>query len=197
VRVELERPLQHEVMLRLQSAPLAALVFPIPNGIYLPARTPAEKTLVARVIYQLKLQGGLVPGAPDLVFLGPRSCGAIELKRPATRTLFGKHARGSLSPVQRAMQKSFAQHGVNYAICESWDEVRDILVSWQMLPGDWGRPPTHQKGAYGPEMTKAPRRATAEGPDTGTRNHQGMTRMRQRTSQCVVTANRKLAIPTP
>jgi len=189
VRVELERPLQQEVMARLRCAPLEALVFPIPNGIYLPARTPAEKTLVARIIYQLKLQGGLVPGAPDLVFLGPRSCGAIELKRPATKTLFGKHARGSLSPIQREMQKSFAKLGVNYAICESWNAVRDILVSWEMLPADWAR--------FGPETTTAPQRFTAEGPDTDIRNHQGMTRMRQRADRCVATTNKQLVIPIP
>src|SRR5262245_37695838 len=111
VRVDIERPLQREVMARLHCAPLDALVFPIPNGVYLPARSASEKVLVARIIHQLKVQGGLTPGAPDLVFLGARSCGAIELKRPATKSLFGKHARGTLSPVQREMQQAFAEHG--------------------------------------------------------------------------------------
>jgi hypothetical protein len=132
-----ERILQREVMARLRFAPVKALVVPSPNGIYLPARTPAEKVLAARVVHQLKLDGQILPGAPDLLVLWSHGCGGIELKRPAERNLLGKQAAGQLSPTQTAFRDRCDELGVHYAVCQSWDEVRETLKAWGRLPATY------------------------------------------------------------
>lgn len=134
--VQIERSLQHEVMLQLRSAEvrgdLNCVYYPIPNGVFLPGRTPAERSMIARVIHQLKQQGGMVPGAPDLVFLAAHAGGAIELKRPETRTLLQKFRRGQLSPNQLEQRDRINSMGIRWAVCSTWDEVRDTLSAWGM-----------------------------------------------------------------
>lgn len=138
-----ERILQREVIIRLGLAErmgaLDAIVIGSSNGIFIPARTAAEKTLAKRVVHQMKLDGMLTPGAPDLVFLWRDGCGGIELKRPASASLFDKRAKGKPSPEQVAFKQRCFELQVRYAICDSWEGVRDTLVSWGRLPKDFGR----------------------------------------------------------
>jgi len=134
---QIERVLQQEVMLRLKTAwhkgELQCAFYPIPNGLYIPARNAAEKTMAARVVLQLKASGGLTPGAPDLVFLAAHGSGAIELKRPETRTLLDVRRKGALSPAQKQQRNWLRELGVNWAVCSTWEEVRDTLVGWRMM----------------------------------------------------------------
>jgi hypothetical protein len=132
-----ERILQREVMARLRHAPLQALVVPSPNGIFIPARTQAEQTLARRVVHQLKLDGQLLPGAPDLLILWDTGSGAIELKRPESKRLFDRQRAGTLSAAQKTFRDDCQGQGVNFAVCESWAEVRDTLKEWGRLPASW------------------------------------------------------------
>jgi hypothetical protein len=140
-----ERTLQREVVLRLRHAPLDALVIGSPNGIYLPARTPAERVLAARIVAQAKAFGQLTPGAADLVVLWSTGSGCIELKRPAEKRLFDRQERGRLSPDQIAFRDNCRRYGIPYAVCESWPEVRETLQAWGRLPADW-IDPDHRVG---------------------------------------------------
>lgn len=132
-----ERILQREIMARLRHAPLQALVVPSPNGIFIPTRNPAERTLARRIVYQLKMDGQLLPGAPDLLVLWATGSGCIELKRPAEKTLLGKQRMGTQSVDQRCFEIRCDQLVVPYAICHSWPEVRETLKDWGRLPADW------------------------------------------------------------
>lgn len=132
-----ERILQREITTRLQFAPLDAIVVPSPNGIFIPARTPAERTLAARVVHQLKLDGQLLPGAPDLLVLWDGGCGCIELKRAESKRLFDKTRAGQLSDAQKAFRQRCAELGVRYAVVQSWPQARELLKAWGRLPADW------------------------------------------------------------
>ncbi len=125
-----ERSLQSEVMLRLRAGGFPMLTLPIPNSIYFPARTDAERSIIARVISQMKASGQIVPGAPDLVVLWSGGGGMVELKRPKYRTLLGSIPAGRGSPEQREMAERAATIGVPHAFCTSWDETRDRLREW-------------------------------------------------------------------
>jgi hypothetical protein len=137
---QIERGLQREVVLRLKHAPLRALMIGSANGIFIPARTPAEREMARRIVYQLKLDGAINPGAADLVFLWGDGCGCIELKRPATRDLLSKARRGELSEEQRAFRMRCFEHLIRHAVCESWADVRDTLIAWGRLPAGWREP---------------------------------------------------------
>jgi len=139
VAAQIERLLQREIALRLRAAPLSAKVIGSPNGAFFPARTPIERALVKRIVHQLKVDGQLTPGAPDLLFLWRGGCGCVELKRPASRTLLTSLARGVASPEQQAFRDDCEQLGIPYVICSTWDEVRETLVAWGRLPADWPR----------------------------------------------------------
>lgn len=133
----IEKALHQEVVLRLRLLPVVA--FSVPNSIYLPARSEAERTMAARIIHQMKATGQLTPGAPDLcVFWGGAggacpSGGMIELKRPASRDLLGKRPAGRPSEAQRDMAARAAELGVNHAFASSWEDVRDRLTEWGAL----------------------------------------------------------------
>ena len=58
---QIERNLQSEILYRLNRYPVVAI--PVPNGIWLPARSEAEKGIVKRLIARMKTDGMLVPGA--------------------------------------------------------------------------------------------------------------------------------------
>jgi hypothetical protein len=121
-----ERSLSIEVMMRLRAFPV--IVIPIPNGIYMPARTAPEKALVARIINRFKADGFMIPGAPDLVVLSAGGAVLIELKRPAERTLYRRQAQGRLSVEQEEFRDRCGRVGVPYAVCTSWDECRTALA---------------------------------------------------------------------
>lgn len=130
-----EKALQGEVLLRLRALPV--IVASIPNATFLPTRSKAEKEMARRLIGQAKRSGMLSPGAGDLVVMGaPRGkCigGFIELKRPASRTLFGKQPAGKLSDAQEDFRDRCAAVGVNWARCESWTQVEAALREWGVL----------------------------------------------------------------
>lgn len=125
---QIERALQQEVVLKLRVWPVLAL--PIPNGMFIPARTESERVLVARIINRMKSDGMLIPGAPDLVVLWNGGGGMIELKRPAARSLLTKTAAGRPSQSQLTMAERAAELGIKHAFCTSWDKVKDRLTEW-------------------------------------------------------------------
>ena len=119
--IQLEKVLQQEVLLRLRLYPVIPVV--VPNSIYFPARTEAERNIISRVVAQMKNDGMLVPGSPDLILLGERGGLCVELKRPASRDLFGRRPRGRLSPEQRAFRERCVDVGVEYLVAECWEDV--------------------------------------------------------------------------
>ena len=48
----------------------------------------------------------------------------VELKRPASRDLFGRKPRGRLSPEQRAFRDRCVDVGVEYLVAECWEDVQ-------------------------------------------------------------------------
>lgn len=118
-------------MVRLRSFPVVAA--PIPNGVWLPARTQAERTMAARIISQMKKMNLLLPGAPDIVVLGAGGAGFLELKRAAEKTLMGRVSRGQLSDEQKGFRDRCQTAGVNWAVCTSWIEAETALRQWGIL----------------------------------------------------------------
>lgn len=122
----LERTLQTEIMLRIARYPVVCAA--IPNGIWLPAHTEAERTVVARLIARMKTDGMLTPGAPDLVLMGARGSMCVELKRPATRDLFGRNKpKGRLSDDQKMFRQRCNDTGVEYLVATCWEDVAGML----------------------------------------------------------------------
>jgi hypothetical protein len=126
--LQAERSLQQEIAWRLKTLPLVAL--PIPNGLWIPARTQAERSLVARIIARMKADGMLLPGAPDFVLMWHGGCAAIELKRPKMRDLLGTRPAGRPTDNQRWFAERCAELGVHHAYCTSWDELKAKLNKW-------------------------------------------------------------------
>jgi len=122
---QIERNLQSEILYRLNRYPVVAI--PVPNGIWLPAHNEAERAVVARLMARMKSDGMLTPGAPDLVIAGEKRCVMVELKRPASRDLFGRKPKGRLSPEQKAFQQRCVDCGVEYIVASSWDDVQCML----------------------------------------------------------------------
>jgi len=114
---QLERSLQTEILYRLARYPVIAI--PVPNGIWLPAHNEQERTVVARLM--------LVPGAPDLVVMGEKRAVCVELKRAASRDLFGRKPKGRLSPEQKAFRQRCVACDVSYHVASSWEDVQCIL----------------------------------------------------------------------
>ena len=124
---QLERSLQTEILLRLGRYPVVAI--PSCNGMYIPSRNEAEAALVARIINRMKSDGMLLPGAPDLVLLGEKGSLCVELKRPASRDLFGRKPRGRLSPEQKIFRDRCVAAGVEYLVADCWSDVESRLYS--------------------------------------------------------------------
>ena len=122
---QLERSLQTEILYRLARYPVVAI--PVPNGIWLPAHNEAERVVVARLMARMKSDGMLTPGAPDLVLMGERGALCVELKRSASRDLFGRKPRGRLSPEQKAFQQRCVNCGVEYIVASSWEDIEYII----------------------------------------------------------------------
>jgi hypothetical protein len=128
--VQAERALQSEIMLRLRAGGWPVIALPIPNSIYFPARTDAERSIIARVINQMKNAGMLVPGAPDLALFWAGGGGTIELKRPKAQSLIGSRPAGKPSAAQTEFAERAAALGTNHAYATRWEEVRDRLIEW-------------------------------------------------------------------
>ncbi len=122
---QIERNLQTDILYRLNRYPVVAI--PVPNGIWLPARSDAEKDIVKRLIARMKSDGMLVPGAPDLVLLGAKGAVCVELKREPSRDLFMRRPRGRLSPEQKAFKQRCADAGVGYLVAYYWADVERRL----------------------------------------------------------------------
>ena len=125
VTAQLEKALTQEVMYRVKRYPVIAV--PVPNSVYFPARNDAERSIISRVVSQMKNDGMLVPGSPDLILLGERGSLCVELKRPASRDLFMRRPRGRLSPEQRAFQQRCVDCGVEYIVASDWDDIEHRL----------------------------------------------------------------------
>ena len=122
---QLERSLQTEILYRLARYPVIACA--IPNGIFLPAHNEAERVLVRRIVARMRDDGMLTPGAPDLVIAGERGAVMVELKRPASRDLFGRKPKGRLSPEQKSFQQRCIDCGVEYTIASCWEDIQCVL----------------------------------------------------------------------
>ena len=122
---QIERNLQSEILYRLNRYPVVAI--PVPNGIWLPAHNEEERVVVARLIARMKSDGMLTPGAPDMVIAGERGCVMVELKRPASRDLFGRRPRGRLSPEQKEFRDRCIDTGVDYLVASSWEDIQAVL----------------------------------------------------------------------
>ena len=122
---QLERNLQSEILYRLARYPVVAV--PVPNGIWLPAHNEAERAVVARLMARMKTDGMLVPGAPDLILMGEQRAVCVELKRSASRDLFGRKPKGRLSPEQKAFRERCIDTGVEYIVAECWEDVQCVL----------------------------------------------------------------------
>jgi len=122
---QLERSLQTDILYRLNRYPVVAAA--IPNGLWIPSRDDKERDLVARIVARMKSDGMLTPGAPDLVLLGAKGALCVELKRPASRDLFGRKPKGRLSPEQAAFRARCERAGVRYVVACDWADVEPGL----------------------------------------------------------------------
>jgi hypothetical protein len=86
-----------------------------------------NETVIADNLDLLRLEKkramGMVPGAPDLVFLKKDGCLQIELK-------YGKNG---LSANQKKFCELSQKQDVPYVLCRSWEDVRDTLVEHGFL----------------------------------------------------------------
>ena len=122
---QIERNLQVEILYRLNRYPVVAI--PVPNGMWIPARGESEERIAARIISRMKSDGMLLPGAPDLILMGEQRAVCVELKRSASRDLFGRKPKGRLSPEQRAFRDRCIDTGVDYLVASSWEDVLCML----------------------------------------------------------------------
>jgi len=122
---QLERSLQTEILYRLARYPVVAI--PVPNGLWIPSHNEAERAVVARLMARMKSDGMLLPGSPDLILMGERRAVCVELKRPASRDLFGRKPKGRLSPEQKAFEQHCIDCGVEYIVASSWDDIAAVL----------------------------------------------------------------------
>src|SRR5579875_137233 len=103
-----ERALQAQILARLATTRRPLLALPIPNGVWIPARSAA-----------------------DLVLLWPGGGALVELKRPPERDLFGRaRPKGRLSAAQTALAERARRLGINYAVVTGWDELEARLSAW-------------------------------------------------------------------
>lgn len=121
-----ERALQTEIMWKLARYPVIAI--PIPNGTWLPVSRgeggDRERALVGKIINRMKATGMMVPGSPDLILLGAKGALCVELKRPASKDVSGRHQKGRLSPEQKAFRERCANAGVSYLVAYCWEDVQ-------------------------------------------------------------------------
>ena len=124
---QIERGLQAEVCMRLGRFPVVYAA--IPNGLWIPARSEQEKALVARIMARMRNDGQITPGAGDLAVIGPRGGMYVELKRPASRDLFGRRPRGRLSEEQKLFRDRCLSAGVEYLVADCWADIECRLYT--------------------------------------------------------------------
>jgi hypothetical protein len=130
--MQLERVLQQEIITRIELGKWPIVWVPVPNGIWIPARTASERSIVKRIIAQLKTAGMLRTGACDLVLLWNGGAACVECKRPATQTLFGKIPAGRSSKEQKGFAEECAANGVVYVVVQSWEELIGYFMEWKI-----------------------------------------------------------------
>ena len=131
---QLERSIQSEIMIRLRAGAYPVLALPIPNGIFIPTHKEEEKELVRRIVARMKSDGLLLPGSLDLSLHWKGGGGIMDVKRPASKDLFGhRKPAGRPSEAQKELVKRAQALGVNYAFVHSWEECRDTLREWGAL----------------------------------------------------------------
>jgi hypothetical protein len=82
----------------------------------------------------MKDEGQMLPGAADLLCLWRDGSGAIELKRPAERTLLGKRPAGRPTDAQKEFAALCERHAVRHVYATTWEEVYAALKDWGRLP---------------------------------------------------------------
>lgn len=112
-------------MWRLNSCPVVTIS--VPNSIYFPARSQAERDIISRVVSQMKSTGQITVGAPDLCVASAKGCVFIELKRPRTKDLFTVRPKGRLSDDQKIFQARCTAAGVRYVVAYDWADVERSL----------------------------------------------------------------------
>jgi hypothetical protein len=122
--LQIERALNQEITTRLRAECWPVIALPVPNGIWLPAQSEAERTLVARIVKRMKDTGMLLPGAPDLVIVWRDGALLCELKTAAGRP----------SAEQRDMARVAGLLGIRYAIVRSWEQLAALLRSYGLRP---------------------------------------------------------------
>ena len=123
---QLERSFQIEVAYRLKRYPVVSV--PVPNGLWVPSHTEAERAVVARIINRMKTDGMLVPGSPDLCIAGRNGTIMAELKRSKSRDLFTVRPAGKQSPAQREFQTKCEAVGVRYIVAYEWATIEDSIA---------------------------------------------------------------------
>jgi len=122
---QLERALQTEIAIRLKRYPIVAVS--VPNGIWIPSREPGERDIAARIIARMKSDGQITPGCSDMILAGAKGALFLELKRPASRDLFGRKPKGRLSPEQKEFRERCERVGVRYTVAHCWADVECSL----------------------------------------------------------------------
>jgi hypothetical protein len=111
-RQQPEAELQRAVMDYLAYARPACIPVHIPNG---GSRSKTEAAILKGM--------GVLPGAPDLVFLSASGSWCIELKAPG----------GKLSAAQVEFQARCSVLFVPYAVCQSLEEVHHWMCAWGLV----------------------------------------------------------------
>lgn len=134
-RLQIERSIQAEIVLRLRAWPVKATA--VPNSIWLPLPRVfkngkwVKNPIVGQIIGAMKRAGMLTPGACDLIlqWAGGRSA-CVEIKRPASSDLLTERERGRLSPDQVDYRADCERLGIPYVEITSWAELEWWLGEW-------------------------------------------------------------------
>ena len=127
---QIERGIQRECMIQLKAGGWQCIALPHPNSMYIPTRTPVEQELVRRIIHQMKNNGMMVTGAPDLSIHFAHGSALVEIKRPQANDLLRKRPAGRLSPEQAEIRDRATELGVRFVVVRSWEELRGYLEEW-------------------------------------------------------------------
>ena len=136
--VQTEKSLQEEILLRLRPYPIIAIA--VPNSVYIRTDTEDQERTLGQVIGAMKRQGGMTPGAPDLVLLWAYGAGCVELKRPASIDLLGRRRpAGRPSSAQRSFEAECRRCGVHFCYADGWEgtarPLKPRLIEWGAING--------------------------------------------------------------
>jgi hypothetical protein len=129
-RVQAERALSQEILLRLRAGGYPVIALATPNGLHIPARDAGEGAVKARMINRMRADGMMQPGAPDLVLLWSGGGAFVEVKRPAFTDVFGHHPAGHASADQKEFAARCRRLGIHHAFIRSWDALKQQLAEW-------------------------------------------------------------------